>query len=150
MAVLALKKHNRLPLPSLEAPVDAFRLGLHLGEQIVIALDVRPTRSSNLHEREFSLIAGILFEEPLNSQKALQNAFGVIDAVDADAHECRLHAQTSQQAGTFEVVKTVIVVSGGIVVGVNDDDGKRPVDFAMLLAERLIALPDYTRLVDVI
>src|SRR6202035_1184656 len=72
MAVLAFKEHNVRPLFSLEAPIDASRFSLHFGEQVVIALDMRPARRSDLHDREFSLIAGEFFEEPLDRQEALK------------------------------------------------------------------------------
>src|SRR5882762_5812758 len=93
MAVLALKEHDGLPLSSLEAPVNSFRLGLHFGEQVVIALDVRPARSSNLHEREFSLIAGEFFEKPFDRQEPLENPLGVIDAIDTNTHEGCFHTE---------------------------------------------------------
>src|ERR1700732_2945629 len=96
MAVLALEKHNGVPLSSLETPIDAFRLGFHFGEQVVIALDMCPARSSDLHECEFPLIAGEFLEESLDRKEPLKNSLGIVDAIDTNSHERRLHAQAPQ------------------------------------------------------
>src|SRR5262249_54057321 len=97
--MLALQQHDGLPLSSLKAPVDALRFRYHFGAQVVIALDVGAARRAYLHESEFPLIAWILFEEALNRQEALQNALGVVDAVDPNAHIGGFHAQAAQERG---------------------------------------------------
>lgn len=85
--MMPFQKNYRPPPISLELPVDALRLGLHFGLKIVVALDMRAARCANLHEREDTLIAGILLQESFHREEALQNSFCLIEPVDPDTHQ---------------------------------------------------------------
>jgi len=148
MAVLALEENDGLPVAVLEAPIDTIGLGFDLREQIVIALDVSAAWRPDLHKSEFSLIAGIFLEEALDGEKALENSLGVVDAVDADAHERRLYANAAQESRAFEVVESVIiivVVFDGIVVRESNADRKRADESAMILPQCREVLPIHAR-----
>ena len=45
----------------------------------------------------------MLFEESLQTPKSLQDSFGVINAVNADAHKGRPHAVLGQQLGSLQI-----------------------------------------------
>src|SRR5580765_4454648 len=95
--MLTVQKNNGLPVICAEPPVDAIHLGLHLGLQIMVALDVSTARSPDLNKRENALIARIFFEEPLYCQESLENPLGVVEAVDSNAHQCSFDSESLQQ-----------------------------------------------------
>jgi hypothetical protein len=107
----------------------------------VITLDVRATGRSDFDEGKFPLITGIFLEESFDGQKAFENSLGVVDAIDADAHEGCFNSQTTQQSGALEVAETVVQVFRGAVIGEVNADGKRPDESAMALAEGGEMLP---------
>src|SRR5437867_1129845 len=103
MAVVPPQEHDWLPLPSLEAPVDAKSLGLHLRSQVLIPLDARPAGRADLNERELSAVAGLVLQELLDPAKPLRDALRVIHPIDTDPHEGGLHAQLVEQLGPVQV-----------------------------------------------
>src|SRR5258708_35052629 len=56
-----------------------------------------------MDEGELATVSGVLFEEALDGTKTLRNAFGVIDAIDADAQKRSTHIELFEQVYTFEV-----------------------------------------------
>ena len=84
MIVLPVQVNDGLPLIGLEFPVDALGLGLHLRLKVVVALDVRAAGRANLHKRKHTLVARILFEEAFDGEETLENALGVVDAIDTN------------------------------------------------------------------
>src|SRR5690242_1002017 len=103
MAVLPVQEDNRLPLGSLKAPVDAFGFDFDISQEVVIALDMGAAGSANLDKGEFFPIDRVLLEQPLNGQKALQNALGVIDAIHSHPEEQGFHPGFLQQLYPFRV-----------------------------------------------
>ena len=135
VTVLSFQEDDGFPLAGLEAPIDPFRLSLHLRKQIVVALDVSAAGGANLHEREFSLVAGRLLQEPFNCQKTFENAFCVVDAVHADTKIRRLHAQGAQESRAFEVGRAIGRVLCGVIFRQIHADGKRPDHGAVIAAQ---------------
>src|SRR5215469_6777267 len=78
---MPLQKHNGLPSARLETPVDSFRLGLNISQQVVITLDMGATGSTDLHEDKLALISRAFFQHAFDCQKPFQDSFGVIDAI---------------------------------------------------------------------
>jgi hypothetical protein len=63
------------PFAKLKAPVDAFRFGFNLAQQIMVALDVGAAGRRDLDERKLTAIDRILLQEQLDRSKTLQNTF---------------------------------------------------------------------------
>ena len=84
MTVLALHKHNRLPLTALEPPVDPLRFQLHFSKKVVVPLDMCAAGRPNLHKRKLTAIYGPLLQKTFDSQEAFQDALGVVDPVYTD------------------------------------------------------------------
>src|SRR5689334_19549774 len=95
--MMPVQKHDRLPIPRLEFPVDTFGFSFHLGHQLVITLDVGAAGSANLHEGELTDKRRIFFQEALDACEALGQAFGVIHAIDADTEIKSLDAKFLQK-----------------------------------------------------
>src|SRR5258707_5839432 len=74
-----------LPVAGAETPIDAFRLGLHLDQQVLVALDARAARRANLDEGKTRSVLPVLVEEALDGQEPLNDALRVVDAIDAHA-----------------------------------------------------------------
>src|SRR5580765_2324214 len=89
MALCLLQQLNRTPPGGAEPPVDAIGLDLHVHQQILVALDPRAAWRADLHEGEAAAIVGILLEEPLDAEEALEDALRVVDPIDARADELR-------------------------------------------------------------
>src|ERR1700691_5505161 len=138
MTVLALQKHDRLPVSTLKSPIDAIRLGFHFGEQVMVAFDMGTAGGPDLNKSKFPLIAGIFFEEPLNRQEALENTLCIVHAIDATPHERSLNAQIAQQSGTIAMLGAILVdvIFRGVVIGEGNADRKRPDEGSVFLAER--------------
>src|SRR5262249_687057 len=110
MAVRPREQHNRPPVAGLEAAVDAVRLALHLLYQVMVAFDLGAARGCDLDEGELAAIAGTHFQKCLDSPKALRNALGVVDAVDANSHKSGGRARPGEQLGPFDVWKFLRLV----------------------------------------
>src|SRR5689334_15764048 len=77
--------------------VDALRFGLHFVHVVFVAFYEGSARRSQFDEGESSLIVGIFLEESLEAAESFDDAFGVIDAVDADSEKFRLDVVPAQQ-----------------------------------------------------
>src|SRR5207248_8830008 len=62
VAVVPLQEDDWLPSARLEAPVDPFGLGFHVGKQVVIALDMRTAGGANLYKGKLALISRVFLE----------------------------------------------------------------------------------------
>src|SRR5689334_13110222 len=82
MGVMEIAQNDWLPFCVLQGTVDAFGFGYNLVHEVVVALDVGTTRRTDLNERELPLVVRILVQETLNALEALENAFGVVNAID--------------------------------------------------------------------
>src|SRR6202035_2777794 len=78
----------------------------HLLEKLLIAGDVGTAGRADLNKAETLEISGIIFEETLNSAEALENSFGVIHAIHADAEERGLDAELFAEGGTLLARRT--------------------------------------------
>src|SRR5579863_7283292 len=95
---MPIQKYDGLPISAGEALIDALRFRLHLGHQVVIALDMRPARSADLHEHESLAIGRMQLEEPLDAAKSFRNSLGVIYAIDAEPEIFHfVHAKAAEQ-----------------------------------------------------
>ncbi len=113
-------------LSDLKTPVDALGFRFHLGQQVVIALDVRAAGRSDLHKGKFALIGRIFFEEALDREKTLQDSFGVVDAIYADPEEGCFNSETAHQRPAFQIHEAVVGSGRGFVVCQVDADGEGP------------------------
>jgi len=75
---------------SLEARVDAVGVGRHVGQQILIAIDIGAAGSANLDKGEAPLVGRVELEKEFDGAKTLENAFRVVDAIDADSRRVAL------------------------------------------------------------
>src|SRR5271167_792322 len=99
--MVALQKHDRLPMPSLKARVDALRFGADFLQKLLVAWNIRAAWSADLHKGKGLLVGGIQFQEALNPVKTLQDALGVIDAVDANSQKRCFDAKFGAERGAF-------------------------------------------------
>src|SRR5262249_40940941 len=101
MAKMPLLEDYGFPGASLESPVDSFSFSFDIGQQIVIALDVRAAWRTNLYENELALVGRPLFQHALDRQEPLLDSLGVIDAIDTHSNEHRIHTKLSQQSNSI-------------------------------------------------
>src|SRR5258708_19641967 len=99
--MMAFEKDDGLPATGLKARVDALSFGGDVVEQRLVALNLGATGSADLNEGEAALVRGVKLEEELDAAEALENAFGVIDTIDANSQECGADAELVTQRGTF-------------------------------------------------
>src|SRR5258708_21553169 len=99
--MMAFEKDDGLPATGLKARVDALSFGGDVVEQRLVALNLGATGSADLNEGEAALVRGVKLEEELYAAEALENAFHVIDAIDANSQECGADAELVAQRGTF-------------------------------------------------
>src|SRR5690242_12534918 len=99
--MVTLEKDYWPPAPRLEPRVDSLGLSRDLVEQTLITIDVRAARRANLHKCEAPLIRRIQLEEELDGAEALENAFGVVDAIDANSHKRRADFELIAQGSSF-------------------------------------------------
>ena len=85
VGMVFLAEGNGLPSRRLETRIDAIRFGGDFIEEIFVALDIRPARRTNLHERKTLLVSRIQFEESFQSAEPLKDSFGVVDAIHANS-----------------------------------------------------------------
>src|SRR5436309_1957288 len=90
--MVLLAKHDGFPARRLEARVDALRFYTDLIEKILIALNVRAARGTDLHESQPLLVSGIDLEKTLQGAEALEDSLGVVNAIDTHAEERRFGA----------------------------------------------------------
>src|SRR5690349_3534982 len=93
MTVLATEHDDGTPAAIAEAVVDALRFGFDGVLEVGVLLDVAAGGSADLHEGELALVAGVALEEGLDGEEALEDALGVVEAIDADAEEGGLDAE---------------------------------------------------------
>src|SRR4051794_18842033 len=94
---MTLEQHDRLPGVRLEPTVDAVRLGDHLADEVIVSLDACTARRANLHERKLTLVVRPALQKSLNAAEPLENAFGVVDPIDANPQEARGDADVLHQ-----------------------------------------------------
>ncbi len=99
--MMALQEHDRLPAARIESRVDAFGFGRDFLEEAVVPVDLGPARCADLHEREAPFQIGFCFEQPLDSAEALENAFRVVHAVDADREEFDVESEVVDDRRTL-------------------------------------------------
>src|SRR6267142_4056595 len=99
--MVALKEHKRFPAAGLEARVDAFGLDGDLVQQILIALDVGATGRSDLDKCKAALVGRVKLEKKLNGAEALENAFGVIHAINANSEKFSTNLQLITNRGSL-------------------------------------------------
>ena len=85
--MMLFEKEDRLPVAGLEAGVDALGFGGQFVEQALIARDIGAAGRANLDKGEAALVGRVEFEKELEGTKALKNALGVVDAIDADSEK---------------------------------------------------------------
>src|SRR5947208_15471492 len=90
--MVLLAKHDGFPARRLEARVDALRFYTDLIEKILIALNVRAARGTDLHESQPLLVSGIGLEKTLQGAEALEDSLGVVNAIDTHAEGRGRHA----------------------------------------------------------
>src|SRR5580704_13575677 len=98
VVVVALEEDNGFPVLGVKAPVDAIGFAFHLADQILIAADVGAAGCAYLDEGEAADVGRIEIEKTLDAAEAFRDAFGVIQAIDADSEIIGLHAQLSLDA----------------------------------------------------
>ena len=75
---------NRHKLDRAKAAVDPADELVHARAQVLVLLDVLPTRDGDLDEDDFPDPLGMLVEENLERVHLLRDALDVVEAVDAD------------------------------------------------------------------
>src|SRR5260370_6774277 len=109
MAVVPFQEDNRPPLATLEPPVDSVRLGFDIGEQVMIALNVRATGSNNLDKSKLSLIIRMFLEHAFNCQKTLDDSFCVIHTIHPDTKKQCLNPQFAEKCDAIQIRRLCIV-----------------------------------------
>src|SRR6266850_5924897 len=84
MRMVALEEDNRFPAAGLETRVDAVGLSGNLVQQILIALDIGTAGRSDLDKGKVALVGRVKLEKKLDGPDALENALGVVDAINAN------------------------------------------------------------------
>src|SRR5258708_29713533 len=109
MAVVPFQEDNRPPLATLEPPVDPVRLDFDIGEQVMIALDVRATGSANLDKSKLPLVIRMFLEHAFNCQKTLNDSFCVIHAIHPDTKKQCLNPQFAEKCDAIQIGRISIV-----------------------------------------
>src|SRR5579871_6197314 len=91
--VMLLEQNDGFPAIVLETGVDSLCFSDHFVEELLIARNIRTAGSRDFDERKAAMIRRMKFEKALDTAETLQNAFGVIDAVDAHTEERSFHAE---------------------------------------------------------
>src|SRR5258706_12282094 len=99
--MMTLEKEDGLPVAGLEARVDAVGVGRHVGQQILIAVDIGAAGSANLDKGEAPLVGRVELEKEFDGAKTLENAFCVVDAIDADSEKRGADAELTAQRGAL-------------------------------------------------
>src|ERR1700736_4945700 len=94
-----LQQDDGHPPTSLKASVDAGGFGGDFFEQPLVSLDGCTAGRGNLDERKPALVRGIQFEKAFNAPETLENAFGVVHAIDADAKQAGVNVQVVANGG---------------------------------------------------
>ncbi|OQA40678.1 MAG: hypothetical protein BWY49_00735 [Candidatus Omnitrophica bacterium ADurb.Bin314] len=84
LVMVFFKKKDRLVIPFLKTLVDSFNKFLNLFQMVLITSDQGPGRRAQLDKDKLSLEIGVLLENPLDRAEALEQALGVVDAVNTD------------------------------------------------------------------
>ncbi len=87
VTVVLGEQQNRLPSAALKLPVDSLGFRFHFEQQILVAFDLRPARRADLHEGETFPVGRMLLEQTFDGSKPFDDAFRVVDPVDAHAEE---------------------------------------------------------------
>ena len=82
--VMGLEKADRTGAAA-KAGVDPIRRRPQRGSESAIGRQARSARFGNLHEDKASDVFGMPFEQPLDRHQFLDDAFGVVETIDADA-----------------------------------------------------------------
>src|ERR1700720_4118991 len=101
MRVMPFQKHDWFPAAGLEPRVDTFSFSGDFVQKVLVALNVSAARSADLHEGEAAVIGRVLLQEGLDPPEALENALGVIDAIDSDAEQSSFYPQLFAQRGAL-------------------------------------------------
>src|SRR5579864_629067 len=72
----------------------------------MVTLNVGPAGSADLQEGEFSLVGRALFQHALDRQKPLQDAFGIVHTIDANAHKHGFNPELSKQGPAIQISGT--------------------------------------------
>src|SRR5207253_5145762 len=86
---------DRLVMVLAEALVDARGERAHAGIQVLVLVDRAARRRRDLDEGELAYPARLELEQPLDRAEALENAFRVVQTIDADAE---LHIRRKPQS----------------------------------------------------
>jgi hypothetical protein len=122
MTVLAAEHDDGPPAAVAETVVDALRFGFDGVLELGVLLNVAAGGRADLHEGELALVARVALEEGLDGLEALDDALGVVEAVDADAEEGGFDAELIEDGAAFF---GVWVRSGAIFGGEQiDADGE--------------------------
>src|SRR5215831_16318608 len=98
MAVMPSEKKNRLPAFGPKTPVDALRLGLHFGQEVVIALDVCAAGCADLGKAELTVVARIFVQKPLDGQESFEDSLRVVDTIHSHAQVERFLPKLFEQS----------------------------------------------------
>src|SRR3984893_5021925 len=138
--MMALEKDDGLPAAGLEAGVDAFGFGGELAEQILVAVNVGAAGRADLDKGKAALVRRIKLEEEFDGAEALENAFGVVNAIDANSNERGADAELIAQRGAL-LVHTAMRLQRIAVFLKTDADGVRTHARQMALASHREAVP---------
>jgi hypothetical protein len=97
MSVVPGEEHDGPPPGGLESAVDARGLRVDGRREFLVTGQAIPTRCGDLDEGEPPDRLGPPLEVPLDTLEALDDAFRVIDAIDAHAERLGCHAERGQQ-----------------------------------------------------
>src|ERR1035437_7114795 len=150
MRMMSFHVGDGFPFVRLKPPIDPVRFGFNLPQEIMVALNMSSAGGANLHEGELALVREVLFEEPFNTPKALQDSFGVIHPLHSNTHECCFHAQLLEQVRSLKVERSRWVACFHRHFGDSNADRKRPNQGKVAAAVHGESFPFNSALQDVI
>src|SRR5579859_612400 len=107
--MVPLEQNDGFPAPGLKARVDAVGFDAHFLEKLAVAGNVGAAGSANLDKTEAPKIGGIIFEKAFDSAEALENPFGVINAIHTDTEKGRFDAKLFAESGALFTRRTMRV-----------------------------------------
>ncbi len=87
MGVVPQERNDRPPAADAKAAVDAVGFGADFVEKLFVTRNVCAAGSADLHQGEAALINGIHFQEAFDAAEALDDALGVVEAIDTDSEK---------------------------------------------------------------
>ena len=132
-----------------EAGINAVGLSFDLQLKVGVSLDAGAAGSAYLDEGELTLVAGVSLKKAFDGLESLEDALGVIDAINADAEERCLDSQLSEQRAAF-LLSGQVAASLRNVAGQFDADRERLDGGEVIIALDGEVLPIDARLEDAV